>query len=174
VPRRRRWPALPAALVALAAAYLGVGFLVAARLSAPANAPMEATPAEVGLEFEEVRVESEDGLPLAAWWIEPPAAKRVALLVHGWGGAKDDAHVLATAPVYARAGYAVLMLDLRGHGEQDSRRTGRSACAKSATCAAPWRGWRSAASGRRAWYCTAGQWAGRPFCGPRRGRGSPQ
>jgi fermentation-respiration switch protein FrsA (DUF1100 family) len=108
----------------LAAAYLGVGLFVAARLSAPTNAPMETTPASVGLEFEEVRIQSQDGLSLSAWWVETPGAKRAALLVHGWGGAKDDAHVLATASVYARAGYSVLMLDLRGHGESaPARRT---------------------------------------------------
>ena len=39
------------------------------------------------------------------------------MLVHGWGGDKSDEHVIETAPLYAKEGYGVLLLDLRGHGE---------------------------------------------------------
>lgn len=78
---------------------------------------MEATPGEYGLEYENVRLESEDGVPLAAWWVETPGAERAAVLVHGWGSNKSAGYALETAAVYADAGYSVLMLDLRGHGE---------------------------------------------------------
>ena len=46
------------------------------------------------------------------------------MLVHGWEGDKSDLHIVETSQVYARAGYGVLMLDLRGNGESgDERRT---------------------------------------------------
>jgi pimeloyl-ACP methyl ester carboxylesterase len=38
------------------------------------------------------------------------------VLVHGWGGDRSDLHVVETALVYHRAGFNVLMLDLRAHG----------------------------------------------------------
>lgn len=112
--------------VALAAVmtvvYFGIGLFVALRLSAPANEPMAATPASVGLDFRPIELRSTDGTELAAWWVPGTNASRAAVLVHGWGGNKSDEHVLKTAPLYHRAGYNVLMLDLRAHGESGGDR----------------------------------------------------
>jgi pimeloyl-ACP methyl ester carboxylesterase len=114
-----------AALLLLTGAYFGLCLFIATRLSAPTPQPMEATPGEFGLEYREVTVESEDGLELSAWWApgDPGVApQQAAVLVHGWGGNKSEEHVLETASLYADAGYAVLMLDLRGHGESEGKR----------------------------------------------------
>jgi pimeloyl-ACP methyl ester carboxylesterase len=114
------------ALVALAGGYLAVSLFVAVRFSAPNRQPPERTPANVGLEYREVSFESTDGVPLSAWWVSPTeeGSSRAAVLVHGWEGDKSDKHVIETAPIYARAGYSVLLLDLRGNGGSgDERRT---------------------------------------------------
>jgi uncharacterized protein len=97
-------------------AYLAIGYLVAARLSAPVRQPVERTPAEVGLDYREVGLRSSDGLSLGAWWVGRDGSSRAAVLVHGWGGDRSDLHVVETALVYHRAGFNVLMLDLRAHG----------------------------------------------------------
>lgn len=52
---------------------------------------------------------------LEGWWVFGGSGRAV-ILVHGWGGDRSDEHVLRTAAIYADAGYAVLMPDLRGHG----------------------------------------------------------
>ena len=119
----RRALLLGAASVLALAAYLGVGLLVAARLSTPAPEPVG--PAPPGLAVKEVAFEGTDGVPLSAWWVPPPpggAPGRAAVLVHGWGGNRSDEYVRETAPLYAEAGYGVLMLDLRGHGESGGER----------------------------------------------------
>ena len=114
------------ALVILAVGYLAVSLFVAVRLSAPNRQAPERTPASVGLEYRDVSFESTDGVPLAAWWIPPSGegSSHAVVLIHGWEGDKSDMHVMETAPIYARAGYGVLLLDLRGSGSSgEARRT---------------------------------------------------
>jgi uncharacterized protein len=105
-----------------AVAYLVIGYVVAARLSAPAHQPVERTPADVGLDYQEVAFRSTDGIPLKAWWIGRGGSSRAALLVHGFGGDKSDPHIVETARVYHREGFNVLMLDLRANGESEGKR----------------------------------------------------
>ncbi|HEV3477273.1 MAG TPA: alpha/beta hydrolase [Rubrobacteraceae bacterium] len=103
-------------------AYLIVGYLVAARLSAPVRQPVERTPADVGLDYREAVVRSTDGLSLNAWWVEKPGSSRVAVLVHGWAGDMSDLHIVDTALVYHQAGFNVLMLNLRAHDSSEGER----------------------------------------------------
>lgn len=105
-----------------AVAYLAIAYVVAARLSGPVREPADRTPAGAGLAFRTVVIETGDGLLLEGWWIEDPGASRTVVLVHGWGGGKDDAHVVQTARVYSGAGFDVLMLDLRAHGGSEGER----------------------------------------------------
>ena len=114
------WVSVAAA--GLAVAYLVIGYVVAARFSAPVRKPVERTPADVGLDYREVNFRSTDGLVLSAWWVERKGSSRAAVLVHGWVGDRSDLHVVETALVYERAGYNVLMLDLRGHGGSGGER----------------------------------------------------
>jgi dipeptidyl aminopeptidase/acylaminoacyl peptidase len=107
----------------LTAGYLGLSLYVAARLTAPEPSEPEPPPESAGLDAREVSFESTDGVRLEGWWVEGESARAV-ILVHGYGGSRSDEHVLRTAEIYADAGYAVLMPDLRGHGGSEKvRRT---------------------------------------------------
>ncbi len=110
------------ALAVMAVGYLSVGLFVATRLSAPNRQPEEQNPADLGLEHREVTLESTDGLDLAGWWIPGKDSSRAVILVPGIGGDKSDRPLLETAAVYARAGYAVLMIDLRAQGGSEGDR----------------------------------------------------
>lgn len=111
-------------MLVLILGYFGIGLLVAARLSAPTTTPMRSTPEAVGIDYREVNLRSTDGLELRGWWAPRQGSSRAAVLVHGLGGNKSDEQILQTAPIYHEAGYNVLMLDLRGHGESSpARRT---------------------------------------------------
>lgn len=74
----------------------------------------DATPAQYGLEYEDVQLVTEDGLRLAAWYV--PSRNRAALLVlHGLGGNRSGD--LPMVRDLAELGYGLLVLDLRAHGD---------------------------------------------------------
>ncbi len=107
-------------LVALG--YLGICLFVAARLSAPSRRPQVLSRADFGLEYRKVSIRSTDGLELAGWWVPGSHPSRAVVLVSGLEGEKSDEHVLKSAPIYAGAGYGVLMIDLRAQGDSEGER----------------------------------------------------
>lgn len=73
-----------------------------------------ATPAQVKLAFDDVRITTVDGETLAAWWVPAAAARGVVLLFHGNAGSiAGRIHYL---PHFHAMGYAVLLVDYRGYG----------------------------------------------------------
>jgi pimeloyl-ACP methyl ester carboxylesterase len=109
-------------LAALSLGYVGVGLLIVYLMTGPTRRSPWATPASVGLEYEEVEVLSTDGIRLRSWWIPAEDPNKAAVLVPGWGGYKFEEHLLQTLPVYHEAGYSLLLLDLRAQGESDGKR----------------------------------------------------
>lgn len=72
------------------------------------------TPATVGLEYESVTLTTTDDVELAAWYVR--GTNRAGLVIaHGAGSTRSD--VLDEAAVLARAGYTLLLIDARGHGD---------------------------------------------------------
>jgi len=115
--RRARRAGLLAALAALPVA-LAYRFALIYRVRAgyPHRHPSTCTPDAVGLGWEDVVVPSTDGLRLPGWHI--PAGGGMApgvVLIHGWESARD--RTLPHAQVLHAAGFHVLTIDVRGHGE---------------------------------------------------------
>jgi len=107
------WLLIPVALV------LGVGLGLSFYLTRRHYPAEIHTPAEYGLEFEEVPLRTADGLTLRGWWIPAPGSERAVVILHGHGGSMDgDVH---RAPMFHRAGYGVLLLDFRAHGRSPGR-----------------------------------------------------
>src|SRR4051794_25111476 len=81
---------------------------------------LEATPADAGLEFRELRFATEDGERLHAWWVPAavPSAGHV-LLCHGNAG--NIADRVAHAALLSAAGLDVLLFDYRGYGRSSGR-----------------------------------------------------
>jgi pimeloyl-ACP methyl ester carboxylesterase len=82
------------------------------------RAHVRSTPAEVGLEYESVTLTTADSVQLAAWYLRGTNGAGVVVM-HGAGSTRSD--VLDEAAVLVAAGYAVVLVDARGHG--DSRGT---------------------------------------------------
>jgi uncharacterized protein len=72
------------------------------------------TPADSGLAYRSISFPSPDGFPLAGWYI-PTHNGAVVLMLHGYGANRTE--LLERAVVLAKAGFGVLLYDLRGHGE---------------------------------------------------------
>ena len=106
-----------AAAAALAPLGLAYRFALAYRVRAgyPRRSPPRITPADLGLPFESMLIESE-GTALPAWFIPARggAPGPGVVLVHGWESARD--RTLPLALFLHAAGFHCLTFDVRGNG----------------------------------------------------------
>ncbi len=72
------------------------------------------TPSQHGISYRDIRLETADGVSLAAWYT-PPANGAVILTAHGHACAR----LTEMYALFARNGYGVLAWDFRGHGESE-------------------------------------------------------
>lgn len=95
------------------------------------RAPLTRTPADAGLEYEDIAFPAADGVPLRGWFVprggEGPGP--VVIFVHGWlwnrlgnvGGQVPvpdrDVDFLPAVRALHDAGFGVLLFDVRHHGE---------------------------------------------------------
>jgi uncharacterized protein len=123
-------------VLALLGFALGLAFSLAAYFArlmiSPTRQRLWATPADIGLAYQDIHFPAHDGVRLSGWFI--PAANETrptVILVHGWpwnrlGTAADTLldDMSGASPVdflrlvlaLQRAGYHVLTFDLRNHG----------------------------------------------------------
>lgn len=124
----------------LAGFLVGIAVAAAAYLArmmiAPNRQGLWATPADVGLEFEDAQFPAQDGIRLSGWFI--PSGERIGaraptiVVVHGWpwnrlGYLAEDlfANVTGSTSVdllplmkaFHEEGYHILTFDLRNHGQ---------------------------------------------------------
>jgi pimeloyl-ACP methyl ester carboxylesterase len=79
--------------------------------------PAQGTPADLGLNFESVRIPTVRGRALAGWLLPASGATQAVIILHGWGSNAELMLPLAL-PVH-RAGLNVLLFDARNHGGSD-------------------------------------------------------
>ena len=121
-------PSLARRLITSAAAAFGLAGFVAAvgeyghrQITHAHRNDFRDDPTRWGLgQAEEIDVTARDGIRLHSWLFKSPTAEASVIVLHGHGGNKHTCLPLAQF-LYPR--YNVLMLDHRGHGESDGRRT---------------------------------------------------
>ena len=105
-------------------AYLGLGLILYFMQSRFLYRPMREisyTPAELGLDFEDVTFESADGLLLNGWYIPAPDSGFTVLFCHGNGG--NMMHRLDSINVFYNLGLGCFIFDYRGYGASGGKPT---------------------------------------------------
>ena len=105
----------------------GVGAVAANALTLPKrDFAAGVTPAKLGLPYEDVRFAARDGAAeIGGWCIPGDAEAPVIIMVHGRDASRTAAvggGFLEEAKLLHDAGYGVLIIDLRGHGQSSDAR----------------------------------------------------
>lgn len=96
-------------------------FLMQPRLVFHPMAELVATPAEVGLAYESVRIPVTERESIHAWYFPAEQATVTILFCHGNAG--NISHRLETAAFFVQQGVNALIFDYRGYGESDGTAT---------------------------------------------------
>lgn len=119
--RSVRWKGRVATIVLVVLGVYAIGWPIAiavAVTNVPRRPVGSETPADLGLEYEEVTMRTDDGVRLSGWYV--PSENGAAIVV-AHGASSTRSNVLAQAEVLARHGYGVLLFDARGTGRSGGR-----------------------------------------------------
>lgn len=76
---------------------------------------LRGTPADLGLPYESVSLETADGRRLSAWWVPSESPRGVLLFCHGNAGNISDR--LDSIRIFNRLGLSLFIFDYRGYGK---------------------------------------------------------
>jgi pimeloyl-ACP methyl ester carboxylesterase len=107
--------------------YLGIGAIAASELTLPdRKTPVDDALVSRGIAFEAVSLPArDDGVEIAGWFVPAEDAAEAIVLVHGRNqcrSAEFGGAFLDLAAALHDGGFAVLAIDLRGHGESGEGR----------------------------------------------------
>jgi hypothetical protein len=80
---------------------------------------LEATPADIGLPYEDARIDTRDGERLHGWYVPAAEARGVLLFFHGNAG--NISHRLESIAIFNGLGLDVLIVDYRGYGQSSGK-----------------------------------------------------
>lgn len=125
--RHTRFLRVLAFVVALAVlAYFAVCAYIAEKMTLAVRAPLDSTPADVGMTYDPVEFRSlVDEVALRGWFIGT-GGKQTILMLHAKDGRRDDPTIglMEIARALVQHGYNVFVFDFRGHGESGGTRVG--------------------------------------------------
>lgn len=80
---------------------------------------LTATPKDAGFDFEDVTLETSDGLKLHGWYVPAAQARGVVLFLHGNAG--NISHRLDSIAIFHELGLDTLIIDYRGYGQSQGK-----------------------------------------------------
>jgi fermentation-respiration switch protein FrsA (DUF1100 family) len=108
----------------LVIAYVGLGLTLFFMQSAFLYRPLREvvyTPEDIGIEFENVTLETTDGVKLNAWYVPAKDAEMTILFCHGNGG--NIMHRLDSISLFNKLGLNCFIFDYRGYGQSEGKPT---------------------------------------------------
>ena len=118
--RRLALNALAGVAVLLLALYLGISAYAVSVVTMPQRDPIDVTPAAAGLSYQDVSFPARgDDVTIAGWYVPREGATRAVVLVHGKDSSRAselDGRFVDLAAALRQRGFAVLLIDMRGHG----------------------------------------------------------
>lgn len=95
------------------------GIMSSRLILSPPRDKNQTPPDQLGLPYEEVKFNTNDGLELKGWFINNLSAKGTVILCHGFGTNKSD--LVSFLPFLHDNGYNIFMFDFRAHGDSPGR-----------------------------------------------------
>lgn len=83
------------------------------------HASLDQTPADWSLVYEDVFLDTEDGVRLHGWYVPYPGSTRVLLFFHGNAG--NISHRGASLEIFHRLGLNIFVFDYRGYGKSQGK-----------------------------------------------------
>lgn len=94
--------------------FLGIVWLLQGRMIHFPTSELVATPADIGLGYEEVALTAEDGAELHGWFVPVAQERGTLLFLHGNAG--NISHRLESLQIFNQLRLSVLIIDYRGYG----------------------------------------------------------
>ncbi len=114
---KRLWLRLPIiAVCAYILVVMLIGFFQSKLIYFPSRF-VERTPSDVGLNYDDVMLATEDGVRISAWYVPRDDARTTVLLFHGNAGNNGDR--IAELKTLHSLGFTTLIVDYRGFGKSD-------------------------------------------------------
>ncbi|WP_297512107.1 alpha/beta fold hydrolase [Thermococcus sp.] len=111
-----------AIITLLIVAFLAFSAFVAYKMVKPPRFVGDWTPKDLGYDYEDVTIETRDGLKLSAWWV--PNEGPVVIPLHGYTRSRwDEVYMKQTIEFLLKEGYSVLAFDFRAHGKSEGKFT---------------------------------------------------
>ena len=80
---------------------------------------MVVTPRQAGLDYEDVKLVTADGIDLHGWFVPSAPSRGTVLFLHGNAG--NISHRLDSLLMFHRLGYSTLIIDYRGYGSSGGK-----------------------------------------------------
>jgi fermentation-respiration switch protein FrsA (DUF1100 family) len=80
---------------------------------------MAVRPTLIGLDYEDIRFETTDGVSLSGWYVPVEESKKIVLFFHGNAG--NISHRLESIALFHKLGFNVFIIDYRGYGQSQGR-----------------------------------------------------
>jgi pimeloyl-ACP methyl ester carboxylesterase len=86
----------------------------------PSN-KLVAEPRDIGLEYEDLMLDTRDGGKINAWFVPAPSGRNRGCILFCHGNAGNISHRLSTIEMFHDLGFATLIFDYRGYGRSTGR-----------------------------------------------------